>query len=326
MATVFFVNFLNIVTLGTGDEGNPGPAESRALRFLAAEVPRWSPENRCYSCHHNGDAARALFQADRFFGSVPPDALADSIAWLSRPEDWDHNGGRGAPADKRLARVQFAAALAGAVASGKIEDRSILLRVAARLAMDQAEDGSWSIEGDEAGLIGSPATYGGPLATVAVRDVLRLADRDRFRETILRAERWLLGRPIHNLLDASAALMALDGASLSLDEAEAVRRRALALIRDGESDSGGWGPYATSPPEPFDTAVVLLALSRMPGDGSVETMIRRGRSWLIEAQRPDGSWAETTRPSGGESYAQRLSTAGWALRALLATRTAASGP
>ncbi len=48
-------------------------------------------------------------------------------------------------------------------------------------------------------------------------------------------------------------------------------------------------------------------------------MARRGRAFLIAEQRADGSWPETTRPTGGESYAQRISTAGWAAMALLLT-------
>ena len=47
-------------------------------------------------------------------------------------------------------------------------------------------------------------------------------------------------------------------------------------------------------------------------------MIRRGRGFLIQEQNPDGSWPETTRPPGAESYAQRISTTGWATLALLA--------
>ena len=39
--------------------------EARAVAFLSREVPRWSRENHCYSCHNNGDAARALYQASR---------------------------------------------------------------------------------------------------------------------------------------------------------------------------------------------------------------------------------------------------------------------
>ena len=49
-------------------------------------------------------------------------------------------------------------------------------------------------------------------------------------------------------------------------------------------------------------------------------MLRRGRAYLLAAQQEDGSWKETTRPAGGDSYAQRVSTTGWALQALLTTR------
>src|SRR5262245_15306064 len=38
-------------------------AEARAVTFLTREVPRWKSENDCYSCHNNGDAARALLVA-----------------------------------------------------------------------------------------------------------------------------------------------------------------------------------------------------------------------------------------------------------------------
>ena len=34
----------------------------------------------------------------------------------------------------------------------------------------------------------------------------------------------------------------------------------------------------------------------------------RGRAYLLAQQSDDGSWAETTRPTGQESYSQRIST------------------
>jgi hypothetical protein len=52
----------------------------------------------------------------------------------------------------------------------------------------------------------------------------------------------------------------------------------------------------------------------------LRAQIGRGRAFLIATQNLDGSWPETTRPAGAESYAQRLSTTGWATLALLATR------
>ena len=41
----------------------PQGVEARAVAYLAAEVPRWRREHPCYSCHNNGDAARALIAA-----------------------------------------------------------------------------------------------------------------------------------------------------------------------------------------------------------------------------------------------------------------------
>jgi squalene cyclase len=52
----------------------------------------------------------------------------------------------------------------------------------------------------------------------------------------------------------------------------------------------------------------------------VDDLVRRGRDWLAARQNADGSWPETVRPPGAESYAQRISTTGWALLALLRTR------
>src|SRR5438132_9413935 len=107
----------------------PGP-ESRALAYLAGEVPRWHRENKCYSCHNNGDAARALYTATRLSFPVPPELLHDTSIWLQRPGQWDHNGGEGSFSDKKLARIQFAAALVEAVSAGYLKDNRALIQAA----------------------------------------------------------------------------------------------------------------------------------------------------------------------------------------------------
>ena len=71
---------------------------------------------------------------------------------------------------------------------------------------------------------------------------------------------------------------------------------------------------------PFDTALVLLALQKMREEAGVSGMIQRGRAFLLSQQEADGGWPATTRPAGASSYAQRISTTGWATLALLATR------
>ena len=307
--------------LATLAAGPPSP-EARALAYLAREVPRWRAENHCASCHHNGDAARALYAAIAAGEPIAPNATADTDDWLARPEAWDTNGGQGPFSDKRLARIQFTAALAAAVAGGRVRERGPLLRAAARLAEDQAEDGSWRTA-DDPGSIGTPATYGQPLATAVAREALRAADARRFGPRIARADRWLQALEPRAVVAAAAVLLAA-GRSADPDW-EIPRRRALDLLRRGQSPDGGWGPFVTAPPEPFDTAVALLALARVADPPDVPGRIRRGRASLVADQLEDGSWPETTRPAGGESYAQRLSTAGWATLALLATRGRGGG-
>jgi len=309
------VAFAHSVPTIAEDPGTATP-ESRAIAYLAREVPRWSVDNRCFSCHNNGDAARALYQAAGLGESVPDAALVDTTRWLEHPEGWERNGGEGPFSDKALARVQFAAALAEAVDAGRSTGREGLARAAELLVGDQGGDGSWRVDAE--GNVGSPATYGPFLATVMARRSLLAADPKRFAAAVDRADRWLRRPPVESVLDAAAVLRGLEAAADA--EAVAQRRRCLDLIRKGEASRGGWGPFVNAPAEPFDTAVVLLALARGDDFPERSELIRRGRTFLIAAQNPDGSWPETTRPPDGESYAQRLSTSGWALQALLSTR------
>ena len=75
--------------------------EHRAIDYLTVEVPRWSRENGCFSCHNNGDAARALFAARDRGMKVPREALADTLGWLSRPAAWQAPHVTIPPADGR---------------------------------------------------------------------------------------------------------------------------------------------------------------------------------------------------------------------------------
>jgi Squalene-hopene cyclase C-terminal domain len=311
-----FSSSLALILLAAGPAIADDSPEGKALAYLAAEVPRWSPEHHCFSCHNNGDAARALYAAVRLGRSVPEKATLDTDRWLAKPEGWDKNGGDGPFSDKVLARLQFAAALASAIDAGRVADRAPLLRAAARLVDDQAEDGSWKVEDQDQ--VGSPATYGRPLATWVGRETLRLADASKYRPQTEKADAWLRRQPVERVFDASTVLLA----RAFDDSAEGLARRdkALDLLKRGQSGEGGWGPFVSSPTEAFDTALALLALDKHRDRPGVMSMIEKGRAYLIETQQADGSWTETTRPTGAESYAQRISTTGWATLALLTVK------
>jgi hypothetical protein len=291
-------------------------AEHRAVAFLAREVPLWRREHPCYSCHNNGDAARALIAAAER-GHRTQDALRDTLDWLSRPERWDTNAQGGGFEDLTLARIQFAAAATDATLAG-MAPATALAGAAAIVVRDQDDDGAWRLDVSQS--IGSPATYGTALATWSARRTLVAAARPEDSRHVARADEWLRKTPAATVLDAAAVTLGLgtsaDGA------ANSQRAKCLAIIRSGQAPDGGWGPYVTAPSEPFDTAVVMLALASLDPSLAKEwrEALQRGREYLLKQQLSDGSWPETTRPARQESYAQRISTAAWATLALLGAR------
>ncbi len=300
--------------------GHAVRAEARAVAYLAREVPAWRREHSCYSCHNNGDAARALMAAS----SIAPaarGALDDTLRWLAEPARWSSNGGgEGGADDKVLARIQFAHATTAAFAASLLPLTAVE-RAAEIVAADQHADGSWRLDASDS--IGSPATYGTALATVAARRTI-LASRLPLADRIARAERWLSRLAIGNTPDAVAIAFAF----ADRDDGPDNWHRALEFIKKGQGRDGGWGPYLTSPSEPFDTALATLALAALSQRRAAPTFtsdaravaIAAGRGYLLRQQLADGSWNETTRPAGQSSYAQRISTTGWALLALVETR------
>lgn len=277
-----------------------GTPEERAVEYLSREVSKWPRENHCFSCHNNGDGARALFLATRSGYAVPAAALPETTEWLKQPANWDNHQGTAGFSDAKLGRVQFAAALMEA----RLADRVSLVNAAKSLVPSQGADGSWRI--DTGGLPGAPATYGSTLATYMARRTLESADADGFAAAIVRANQWIAAQQPANLLDAAAMLLALP-------KSVPVRKKCVDLIVNAQTSDGGWGPQPHAPAEVFDTAIVLLALDA----AGIAQPIERGRQFLIRMQQPEGGWPETTRPAGNISYAEHISSTSWALYALL---------
>lgn len=304
------------VPLAVGQNAPSSPVEN-AIAYLSREVPAWSRDTNCFSCHNNGDAARALYLARSLGYPVADEALEDTTGWLSRPEAWEDSPGVPGFSDKKLARIQFGAALRDALETGVVSDRAPLIEAARMLLADQQADGSWHVEGDDR-MLASPATYGAALATYTTRQTLEAADREQFDAAIVKADAWLRDLPLGPIMDAAAKVMALADRG---DQAQNQLSDAIAWLVDGQASDGGWGPYPRTPSEVFDTAIALLALSALEdADPPVAAAISRGRTYLVESQFADGGWIETTRPSGNQSYAEHISTCGWATLALLKTR------
>ena len=280
------------------------------MKYLAVEVPEWRAGHPCYSCHNNGDAARALLVASARGFDVGT-SLDDTLAFLTRPARWNQSQAAEGFDDKQLARVQFASALAVAHEHGRAA-RSDLEEAVKLLIDDQKADGSWTL--DQSQSIASPATYGTIVATWSARRSLVAAGLAASHAAISSADRWIRGLKPRNVIDCASVILALDRASDPA--AEELRRGCVTILRQGQSRDGGWGPYVTAAPQIFDTAMALQALVLLDRPEFTEA-IAKGKAYLVDQQHPDGSWPETTRPADQESYAQRISTTAWALLALL---------
>lgn len=315
---IWFAVMLSVVQMARGAE----PASDgtrRAVDFLIREVPAWPQQNNCFSCHNNGDGFRALTVARERGWTVPDDALSATRKWLLHPERWETSGGNPDYGDRQLINVQFSAALATLAAATEADQNQpvadALAAIAPKIVELQSPDGSWAFEAE--GSIGSPIGYGRPLMTFVSQSVLRRAGREKYAAEIGRAGAWLRRAEPKSVLDSAAVLWGL--ARDDTPEAAASIARRLETIRQGQSKRGGWGPYLTSPPEPFDTAIVLLALHALPASDENQKMIAAGRQYLFDTQLPAGGWPATTRPAGMESYPQMISTCAWATLALVMT-------
>lgn len=306
------------------DKADPnGVPVAKGVDYLKKEVPKWKAEHPCYSCHNNGDATRALLVAGAKGYDIGT-SLDDTLTFLKQPSQWNQNkSAPGGSDDKVLARIQFASALAVAERYGKAASTD--LDAAAKLLVaDQQADGLWQLDNSQS--LGSPATYGTILATASARTSLIASGIQPDNFTIVQIDKWIRGLTPENVIDAAGTVLALE---LSSDVmAENLRRNCLSILRQGQSPEGGWGPYVNAAPQVFDTALAVLALSSLEPEPrlarsayrpeELKEAIANGKKYIVSQQRPDGSWPETTRPANQESYAQRISTTGWAMLALLA--------
>jgi len=307
------------VSVSSGQSA-PTP-ETRAVAFLSREAQAWKGQHGCASCHHNGEAARALLLASHR-GLDVGESLADTRPFLQNPAGWAANKGHGD--DEVLMRLQFAAALAAA-GEKDLSPSPALVEAAKLLLADQTKEGAWTPDASDPP--SSPLTWGTAIATWMARSTLIASGREPDDFAVAQTDRWLRTVEVETVPEAAGVVLGLGVTSDVM--ADKQRAKYLNLLRFAQREGGGWGAepnaeYATA----FDTAIVLLALQQLETDPrlarstyraeELKAAIAKGRAFLVDMQRPDGSWPETQRGSGNKgSDAQRLATTAWALTALL---------
>lgn len=298
----------------------PATPEAKAVAYLLKQVPAWRAGNGCASCHHTGDATRALFMAAHR-GHDVGDALKDARAFLEAPADWNTNKGHGD--DEVLMRLQFVSALAAA-AEKDLNPSPALVEAAKIILADQMPDGSWIPDASDPPH--TPLTWGTAVATWMARTALIASGREPDDFAVAQTDRWIRTAEASTVSDAAGIVLGLGVTSDVM--ADKQRAKLLNMLRFAQRESGGWGaePGAESATV-FDTALVLIALQELETDPrlarstyraeELRDAIAKGRAYLAAQQRADGSWPATMRGGAAESATQRLSTTAWALMALL---------
>jgi len=162
---------------------------------------------------------------------------------------------------------------------------------------------------------------------VAVRGIQKwatTAQKDRVTKRLESVKAWVLKTPAKDTEDRVYRLLmlkALDG------DAKSIRDAAAELLDDQHPD-GGWGQLPKMESDPYATGTVLFALYYTAQLTSKDDVYRRGVAFLVQAQRPDGTWLLKSRskpfqpyyesgfPHGNDQFIS-LSASSWAVVALL---------
>lgn len=299
-------------------------AATNATQYLEKEALSWQPDNACFSCHNNGDATRVLLEISETTRQFKDSRWNESLEWLDTPEKWKKASPTEVALSPALAIIQFGNAMLAAQQIGLLPVNDSRFRSAAILTIEsQHADGYWEIE--PPGHLGSPGTYGNPLGTAMALRILKNSKVSKAGTAIQKSMEWITKMSLKSTIDLAAGIQILKNSDTSERLALVAQWRAT-LIQQ-QNDNGSWGPYASRFGEAFDTAVALLTLTPfLPSHPDYRRPLELGRSFLANTQEPSGGWTETTRPAGGTSYAQHISTSAWALSALTAVSSTLEAP
>jgi hypothetical protein len=286
-------------------EALPGPDKvqetvKRSVGYLEKEGLAWKAERKCASCHHVPYMIWALNEA-RFKGyPVNEKALTEVTAWTFAPGDpakvfLQRKPDPKAPTKKVVPLAALTMFLA--VESNRALDgptRAGLRRLVPLLLAEQADEGTWSLpDGGRPPLVADKevlTTWTYLALSAPGADDQADASREAARE---KAVKWLKATPAgvtHQTWVLRLLLQQRLGKPRQEMEPTVKRLRAL------QNADGGWSQAKEMASDAFATGQTLYALSLagVPGD---DPAIRRGQAFLVKSQKPDGSWAMTSRPS-----------------------------
>jgi len=266
-------------------------AVDRSLKFLAKDSLAWKEEHGCISCHHGALVAWATTEAKARGHAVDESFLADLVAWIIQSGDGARKIPK-RPASAPKAMNYFAPNMALALSadpSPSAAVRDALAVVHKTVRGDQVADGSWVAWPDTRAPIFGPSN-----AVATAFSILALASGAdaESQATRTRGLKWLLNAPPDTELQATTLRLIV---SRRCGQPDAACAPLMAELRRRQRSDGGWAQTQDMSSDAYATGQALYALAEA-GASVDDDAVKRGQSFLIKTQRPDGAWDMISRP------------------------------
>jgi squalene-hopene/tetraprenyl-beta-curcumene cyclase len=314
--------------VASAQDGRPNRADvdaavGRGLGFLVKDAQAWKKEHNCASCHHASLVICAMQEARQFGRTVDEPVLAELTKWVAESGDGKFGLARPAEAPKAASpkAIYFALAL-GADPKPDEAPQKGLKALLKTVVSEQTENGSWSAwPGTRPPIFGTSDESLTALATLAVLPAAAAGDKEA-KAARDKGVKWLAETKTDGDPQSAALRLVLwTRLGRPAEEWEPL----VKSIKDRQNADGGWGQTRDMASDAWATGQALYALAHA-GVKPDEAAVARGQVFLVKAQREDGSWPMTSRPTapGGEGATSLIPITGagsaWAVMGL--TRSA----
>ena len=303
-------------------------AVEKSLPLLMKGAVGHRQNRACFSCHNQGVPILAMAAAKERGFKVDEEELSRQLTFIAEflgrnRDEYKQGKGTGGQAD-----TAGYALWALAEAGWKPDETTVA--VTEYLLLRHNDRDHWDSSANR------PPTEASALTTTYVAlfalDAYGTAEQqDRIAARRRRASAWLLGTLPKDNEERVFRLFALKAVRAPQSDIDAAARELLARQRD----DGGWAqlddgePESATKSDAYATGTALVALYDAGGLSTTAPAYQRGLAWLLDKQRPDGSWHvvsrskpfqtyfETGFPHGNDQFISAAASA-WATWALVA--------
>ena len=295
-------------------------AIERGIPLMQRSAPLIPQKRGCTSCHNNLQVAQVLAHARKRGFAVDEAAAAKEMDELRKARAKALDQELTGALIPEIASFQLFAMKDLGVAPSAVTEAAVQL-----LAFRQSPSGRWKVDDHRPPQEYTSITYTA-ISAKALRDYAPPGRAAEMRERVVRARAWLLSAPAEHLEEKAMRLLGLKWTGAAQSE---IAKASAALVKD-QRGSGAWAQLTTTEDDAYATGLALYALHVGGAMKTSDAIYKKGVQYLVETQRPDGSWFVRSRvfplqaffesgfPYGHDQWISAAGTA-WALQAILFT-------